>query len=114
MPLAKPTRDEVYETIGESNLHVAPGTDGLTSYFYKKSFETVGDPLTEVVNSVFSGNKPEDKQNGFGSKPKKIKSFKPRDKRRISLLIVTSKLFLGLNQGGSRKQPPELCHPFNW
>ena len=41
--LAKPTKKEVFDTISESNLHAAPGTDGLTNYFYKQCFETVGD-----------------------------------------------------------------------
>ena len=54
----KPTRKEVLDTLSASNLHAAPGTDGLTSYFYKKSFDIMGDPLTDVVTAVFSGSKP--------------------------------------------------------
>ena len=47
-----PTKQEVLDTLEASNLHAAPGTDGLTSYFYKECFDTMGDTLTEVVTAV--------------------------------------------------------------
>ena len=56
--LRQPTRDDVLKTLSNSNLHAAPGTDGLTSYFYKHCFDMMGEPLTEVVSAVFSGTKP--------------------------------------------------------
>ena len=56
--LAEPSKEEVFKTISESNLHAAPGNDGLTNYFYKKCFHIIGDALTEVVAAVTSGDKP--------------------------------------------------------
>ena len=47
--LRAPTKDEVEETLEASNLHAAPGTDGLTSYFYKECYDIMGEPLTEMV-----------------------------------------------------------------
>ena len=45
---------------------------------------------TEVMQALFQGNKPTASQRTslmvFGSKPKKLSSLKPGDKRRISLL----------------------------
>ena len=98
--LAKPTRKEVLETVSGSNLHAAPGTDGLTNYFYKRCFDIIGDSLLEVVTAVSSGCKPTLSQRTskmvFGNKPKKSKSIKPKDKRRISLLNCDFKTISGL------------------
>ena len=97
--LAKPTKKDVKETLSASNLHAAPGTDGLTNYFYKQCFEIVGDALTEVVAAISTGSKPTLSQRTskmvFGCKPKKIKSLKPGDKRRISLLNADFKTASG-------------------
>ena len=97
--LAKPTKKDVKETLSASNFHVAPGTDGLTNYFYKQCFDIVGDALTEVVAAISTGSKPTLSQiiskMVFGCKPKKIKSLKPGDKRRISLLNADFKTASG-------------------
>ena len=98
--VAEPSEKEVFNTISESNVHAAPGTDGLTNYFYKKCFHLVGEALTEVVVSMFSGCKPTMSQRTskmvFGNKPKKSKSLKPGDKRRISLLNCDFKTISGV------------------
>ena len=74
--LKYPTKQEVHDTLADSNQHAAPGTDGLTSFFYRQCFKTMGDPLTDVVKAVFSGEKPTLSQRTskmvFGSKPKKV------------------------------------------
>ena len=99
--LAEPTRQEVIDTLSESNLHAAPGTDGLTSYFYHKCFNIIGDSLTEVVTAVFNGSKPTLSQRTskmvFGCKPNKNQSLKPEDKRRISLLNSDFKIISGID-----------------
>ena len=73
--LKQPSREDVLDTLAASNLHAAPGTDGITSYFYKHCFHMVGEPLTEDVSNVFSGQKPTLSQRTskmvFGSKPKR-------------------------------------------
>ena len=108
--LAEPTRQEVIDTLSESNLHAAPGTDGLTSHFYHKCFNIIGDSLTEVVTAVFNGSKPTLSQRTsnmvFGCKPNKSKSHKPEDKRRISLLNSDFKII-------SKTQLLEHSLPFN-
>ena len=88
--LEPPTKKEVKDTIDNSNLHAAPGTDGITSYFYKECWDIIGDAMTDVVRSIQQGQKPSCSQRTslmvFGVKPKKARSLLPSDKRRISLL----------------------------
>ena len=104
------------ETISESNLHAAPGTDGLTNYFYKQSFDTVGESLTEVVTAVFNRSKPTLSQRTskmvFGSKPKKVKSLKPNDKRRISLLNCDFKTISGIESRRFKSTATRTLSPF--
>ena len=108
-------KQDVLDTLAESNLHAAPGTDGLTSYFYKHCFDVMGDPLTDVVLSVFSGEKPTTSQRTskmvFGSKPKKAKSIKPGDKRRISLLNCDFKTMSGLHSSRFKKTATRTLSP---
>ena len=107
MLLSAPTKEEVEDTLAESNLHAAPGTDGLTSFFYKECFNTMGDPLTEFVSAVFTGDKPSSSQRTslmvFGSNPKKAKTIKPGDKRRISLLNADFKVISGIESRRFKK-----------
>ena len=37
--LKTPSKDEVYKMLSESNVHAAPGSDGLTSLVYKEHFD---------------------------------------------------------------------------
>ena len=110
-----PTKEEVFETLAASNLHSAPGTDGLTSYFYKNCFDIIGGPLTEVVQAVFAGGKPTISQRTskmvFGSKPKKANSKKPGDKRRISLLNCDFKTISGIESNRLKKTATRTLSP---
>ena len=114
--LKLPTKVEVYDTIADSNQHAAPGTDGLTSFFYKQCFKTIGDPLTDVVKAVFSGQKPTLSQRTsrmvFGSKPKKANSTKPSDKRRISLLNSDFKTISGLESRRFKATATKTLSPY--
>ena len=53
-----PSKDEVKNSVSTSNLHAAPGTDGLTSYLYHNCWDTLGDALTEVVQAIHGGEPP--------------------------------------------------------
>ena len=53
-----PTKQEVKRSIAIANLHAAPGTDGITSYFYHHCWELVGDIITEVSQAIHRGNPP--------------------------------------------------------
>ena len=114
--LKKPTKTDVLKTLSNSNLHAAPGTDGLTSFFYKNCFDVMGDSLTEVVCAVFSGSKPTLSQRTskmvFGSKPKKAASNKPGDKRRISLLNCDFKTISGLEYARFKETASRTLSPF--
>ena len=116
--LKLPDKQEVLETLADSNLHAAPGTDGLTSYFYKQCFHIIGDPLTEVVTAVFSGEKPTLSQRTsrmvFGPKPKKANSNKPGDKRRISLLNSDFKTISGVKSKRFKKTATSTLSPFQF
>ena len=114
--LARPTKTEVLETLSESNLHAAPGTDGLTNYFYKQCFDIVGVSLVEVVTAVSTGSKPTLSQRTskmvFGCKPKKSKSLKPSDKRRISLLNCDFKTISGIISRRFKQTATRTLSPF--
>jgi hypothetical protein len=114
--LKLPTKQEVLETLAGSNQHASPGTDGLTSYFYKQCFDTMGDILTEVATAVLSGDKPTLSQRTsrmvFGPKPKKTNSLKPGDKRRISLLNCDFKTISGLLSGRFKKTATTTLSPY--
>ena len=100
MLLASPSKSEVKQVLSKSNLHASPGTDGIPGLLYHLCWDVMGDSLTEVVKAIFSGNKPTKSQRCslmvFGSKPKKGNSFKPEDKRRISLLNSDYKVVTGV------------------
>ena len=95
-----PGKEEVLQTLKEANLRGAPGTDGITSLFYKLCWSSLGDALTLVTKAVVEGEKPPSSMRTslmvFGTKPKKAKSIKPGDKRRISILNNDFKLIENL------------------
>ena len=101
-------------TLSNSNLHAAPGTDGLTSFFYKHCFDVMGESLTEVVCAVLSGSKPTQRTSMmvFGSKPKKAASNKPSDKRRISLLNCDFKTISGIESAPFKETATITLSPF--
>ena len=115
MLLATPTKKEVEETLKESNLHAAPGTDGITSYTYKECWHILGDSLTEVARAVFDGHKPTTSQRTslmvFGAKPKKPHSLKPSDKRRKSLLNSDFKTITGIEARRFKKVATHTLSP---
>ena len=53
-----PSKEDVKNSVSTSNLHAAPGTDGLTSYLYHHCWDTLGDALTEVVQATHGGEPP--------------------------------------------------------
>ena len=109
-----PTSEMVKKTVESSNLHAAPGCDGLPSLFYKACWNTMGAPLTEVMQEVFHCKPLTSSQRTslmvFGSKPKKPNSLLPQDKRRISLLNSDFKVGSGLEAGRIK---PMLTHTFH-
>ena len=109
--LAPPTLQDVKDTVSESNLHAAPGTDGITSFFYKECWDTMGESLTEVMLEIHHCKPLTTSQRTslmvFGSKPKKPNSIFPKDKRRISLLNSDFKVGSGLE---ARKLKKTLTH----
>ena len=76
----------------------------------------MGDALTEVASSVFSGEKLSSSQRTslmvFGSKPKKAKSLKPGDKRRISLLNADFKILSGIESRRFSKTATRTLSPY--
>ena len=105
--IKSPDKKEVKESVWSSNLHAAPGTDGLTSFLYYTCWDILGDSLTEMVQAVHSGSSPTCSQRTsmmvFGTKPKKPTSIKVSDKRRISLLNSDFKIVTGLENNRFKK-----------
>ena len=99
--LKLPDKEEVKVILFKSNLNAAPCTDGITSLLYKEHWNLLGEPLFEVVTAVHKGDKLTKSQRTsllvYGSKPKKLNSLRPEDKRRISLLNSDFKLCTGLD-----------------
>merc|ERR1711974_164805 len=88
---AVPTMEEVVKVLKSCRSHAAPGTDGLTAFFYQKCWDIVGESLFKVILKVFTGAKPASCQRTsymvFGNKPgKKARSLLISDKRKLSLL----------------------------
>ena len=107
MLCAPPTKDEVKEILWDSNQHSPPGTDGLTAYLYCQCWDFLGDSLTEVSQAVFKGQQPTPSQGTslmvFRAKQKKLQSLKLKDKRKLSLLMLTSKPSQKLKQGDTKR-----------
>ena len=98
---ASPTKVEVKKVLDSCRPHVAPLTAGLTVYFYRTCWNIMGDSLTEVIQSVFTGSKPSACQRTslivFGNKPgKKAKSLLISDRPKLSLLNSDFKLMTGI------------------
>ena len=95
-----PDAAEVKEVLKNSNLLAAPGTDGIPSLLYHECWPIMKDRFTDVIQAIFQGSKPSLSQRTslmvFGSKPKKLNSLKPGDKRRISLLNSDFKTSTGI------------------
>ena len=107
MLLTTPSKGEIKQVLSETNLHAAPGTDGLTFFFYKECWDIMGDSLTEIIREIFKGSQPTKSQRTslmvFGCKPKKVSSIKPEDKRKISLLNADFKLITGIQASRLKK-----------
>ena len=110
-----PDKAEVLETLKAANAQAAPGTDGITSLFYKVCWDTIGDALTDVVKAKFFGEKlPVSMRTAmmvFGTKPKKAQSILPKDKRRISLLNCDFKITEGLEARRFKKIGGRILSP---
>ena len=95
-----PDEDEVKEVLTKSNLLAAPGTDGIPSLLYHECWPIMKEKFTQVIQSIFQGGSPTLSMRTslmvFGSKPKKLSSLKPGDKRRISLLNSDFKTATGI------------------
>ena len=109
------SKKEVFDTLCDANLHAAPGSDGITSFLYKECWDTLGDSLTEVVQAVHGGKQPTRSQRTslmvFGTKPKKSRSIKPSDKRKISLLNSDFKITTGIDARRFKKVATHTLSP---
>ena len=98
---AAPTEKEVKDVLSASNLLAAPGTDGIPSLLYNECWGVMKKSMTEMVQAIHAGGQPTLSQRTslmvFGSKPKKINSIKPGDKRRISLMNSDFKTVTGVD-----------------
>ena len=98
--LKPPDKEEILQVIKKSNLLAAPGTDGITNYFYLKFFDVIGEHLSQVVKEIFNKESPTTSQKTsimvFANKPKKMESLKIGDKRKISLLNADFKIISGI------------------
>ena len=115
MLAALPSKEEIWDTLLESNLNAAPGTDGINSYVYKSCWDILGESLFEVITAVFQGESLSASQRTsmmvFGCKPKKPTSLKPSDKRRISLLNADFKISTGLQAQRFKKPTTHTLSP---
>ena len=116
MLVETPTMEEVKKVLLTCKSHAAPGTDGITAYFYKKYWEMIGDDLTDVVVNIFNGAMPTDCQRTslmvFGNKPgKKAKSLKISDRRKLSLMNVDFKIATGIEASRIRQTMGHTISP---
>ena len=116
MLLAEPDREEVNKVLRTCRSHAAPGTDGITAYFYKKYWNLIGDSLCDVIVEIFNGQQPTNCQRTslmvFGNKPgKKAKSLKISDRRKLSLLNVDFKIATGIEASRLRHTMSHTISP---
>ena len=72
--------NDVKYILDDTNLYSETGTDGIPSLLYSKCWDTMGPPLTEVMQALFVGKQPSPTSlMVFFSKPKKYNSIKPFD-----------------------------------
>ena len=79
----------------------------------------MGDPLTDVIQSIFNGEKPSADQRTslmvFGNKPgKKAKSLLISDRRKLSLLNSDFKLLSGNEAARIRATMSRTIFPSSW
>ena len=113
---AAPTKAEIKSVLDSCRAHAAPGTDGLTVYLYQQCWQTLGDSLTDVIQTVFRGSKPTSSQRTslmvFGNKPgKKARSLLISDRRKMSLLNVDFKLMTGIEAARVRSTISRTISP---
>ena len=113
-----PSKDEVASTLHLSNLKASAGSDGISGLVYKACWNSLGDSLTDVISSLFSGELPTLSMKtalmNFCSKPKKVDSIKPSDKRRISVLNCDFKTYEGLLARRFRKLGSRTLSPLQY
>ena len=104
--------------MSSSNLHAAAGSDGISSLVYKECWDSLGDCLLDVVTVLFKGALPTASMRtammNFCSKPKKLHSIKPSDKRRISILNCDFKLYEGMIARRFRKVGYRVLSPLQY
>ena len=98
---------DVLETVSASNLHAAPGNDGIPSIFYKVCWDTIGLPLTEVPKEIFAC-KPltasfRISMMVLGQNPRSLIVRSQKTREEFLCSIVISKLLVVLMPGNSRK-----------
>ena len=102
----------------KSNLRAAPGTDGISSLVYKERWSSMGASLSEAMIELHKGKKLTVSQRTalmvFGSKPKKVNSINPSDKRRISILNSDFKLYEGVMARRFRKIGSRTLSPLQY
>ena len=113
-----PEPPEILEALVSSNLNASAGSDGITSLVSKECWEVLGDCVTEVIKALFRGSPPTVSMRTaimvFSSKPKKLNSLKPNDKRRISILNCDFKLYEGLLAKRFRKLGARVLSPMQY
>nr|MCS5593020.1 reverse transcriptase domain-containing protein [Porticoccaceae bacterium] len=98
--LADISEENVKASLASSNIHGSPGCDGIPGSVYKALWETLGPSLTHVLAEIYEGAEPTKTMRTslmlFAPKPNKAKSFKAKDKRKISLLNTDFKTLTGI------------------
>ena len=87
--LSPPTLQNMKETVSNSNLHAAPGTEGIPSFIYKECWNNLGEALTYVMPDIHHCKSLSNYQRTslvvFRSKQTKKHGILPRDNGRILL-----------------------------
>ena len=113
-----PTSEEILRCLSSSNLNASAGSDGISSLVYKECWDVLGDSISEVIKTLFTGSAPTTSMRtalmNFCSKPKKVTSIKPGDKRRISILNCDFKLYEGLLAKCFRKLGSRVLSPLQF
>ena len=109
------TNEEVWESLKSSNIHSAPGSDGISFSTYVHCWSSLGSHLCEVIREVVKLGKPTGSMRHsflvFSPKIGKSSSVLTKDKRRLALLQTDHKILSGILAARLRKTESHTLSP---
>jgi hypothetical protein len=107
------TMDELRCAVRKGKSNRAPGADGISQDFFKKTWATIKDDLLEIINHMYIDGKISDNQKHglIVCVPKKPRPTRPEDFRHLTLLNADLKLMSGILANHISPWLTSILHP---